>query len=145
MDFNKVIQELENSMIPTEIVEPVNKSENLKEKLLKTLWKEVELLNERKDLTLKSSLKTIGGNQIEKYENRGWKFLPDGKILITPYVKGTIVKLFPNEKRKLFSMGNEFGDVVNTMSILSGIIEKNYTNESLLELNKGSKVLSKLK
>ena len=144
MDFNKVIQELENSMIPTEIVEPVNKSENLKEKLLKTLWKEVELLNERKDLTLKSSLKTIGGNQIEKYENRGWKFLPDGKILITPFVKGTIVKIFPNEK-KLFSMGNQYEDVCNTMSILSGIIEKNYTNESLLELNKGSKVLSKLK
>jgi len=144
MDFNKVIQELEDSMIPVEIVEPINKSENLKEKLLKTLWRETELLSERKDLTLKSSLKTVNGKQVEKYENRGWKFLPDGKILITPFVKGTIVKLFPNEK-KLFSMGNQYEDVCNTMSILSGIIEKNYTNETLLELNKGSKVLNKLK
>ena len=144
MDFNKVIQELEDSMIPVEVVEPINKSENLKEKLLKTLWRETELLSERKDLTLKSSLKTVNGKQVEKYENRGWKFLPDGKILITPYVKGTIVKIFPNEK-KLFSMGNQYEDVCNTMSIFSGIIEKNYTNETLLELNKGSKVLSKLK
>ena len=144
MDFNKVIQELEECMIPVEVVEPINKSENLKEKLLKTLWRETELLSERKDLTLKSSLKTVNGKQVEKYENRGWKFLPDGKILITPFVKGTIVKIFPNEK-KLFSMGNQYEDVCNTMSILSGIIEKNYTNETLLELNKGSKVLSKLK
>ena len=144
MDFNKVIQELEDSMIPVEVVEPINKSENLKEKLLKTLWRETELLSERKDLTLKSSLKTVNGKQVEKYENRGWKFLPDGKILITPFVKGTIVKIFPNEK-KLFSMGNQYEDVCNTMSILSGIIEKNYTNETLLELNKGSKVLNKLK
>ena len=144
MDFNKVIQELEDSMIPVEVVEPINKSENLKEKLLKTLWRETELLSERKDLTLKSSLKTVNGKQVEKYENRGWKFLPDGKILITPYVKGTIVKIFPNEK-KLFSMGNQYEDVCNTMSILTGIIERNYTNETLLELNKGSKVLNKLK
>ena len=55
MDFNKVIQELEECMIPVEVVEPINKSENLKEKLLKTLWRETELLSERKDLTLKSS------------------------------------------------------------------------------------------
>ena len=144
MDFNKVIQELEDSMIPVEVVEPINKSENLKEKLLKTLWRETELLSERKDLTLKSSLKTVNGKQVEKYENRGWKFLPDGKILITPFVKGTIVKIFPNEK-KLFSMGNQYEDVCNTMSILTGIIERNYTNETLLELNKGSKVLNKLK
>ena len=127
------------------INEKTNKSESLITKCIKSLNKEISELKGRENLTLKQIERTINGKVKKQDKLKGQKFKGNGDVQLLVRVKGVIVNLTGN-KNESFDVTNPTREIVlKELKKLKSEIENNYTNETLLELNKGSKVLSKLK
>ena len=108
----------------------VRQTKSLKERILKSIDTEIEMIESRKDLTLLKNNKTVNGKLTEVNENRFWKpsNSMENKLLVNIKLKGKIFgcgkkvdrynpnyMVVENSKKKLIGLLNKAKDSLESI------------------------------
>ena len=108
----------------------VRQTKSLKERILKSIKTEIEMIESRKDLTLLKNNKTVNGKLTEVNENRFWKpsNSMENKLLVNIKLKGKIFgcgkkvdrynpnyMVVENSKKKLIGLLNKAKDSLESI------------------------------
>ena len=113
----------------------VRQTKSLKERILKSIKTEIEMIESRKDLTLLKNNKTVNGKLTEVNENRFWKpsNSMENKLLVNIKLKG---KIFGCGK-KVERYNPNYMVVENNKKQLIGLLNK--AKESLESIDENNK------
>ena len=113
----------------------VRQTKSLKERILRSIKTEIEMIESRKDLTLLKNNKTVNGKLTEVNENRFWKpsNSMENKLLVNIKLKG---KIFGCGK-KVERYNPNYMVVENNKKQLIGLLNK--AKESLESIDENNK------
>lgn len=141
--------QLENSMfnlyesfaLPTSNEVIVRGKIPFKNKVITSIEKEIEIIRERENLSLRKVAKMVKGVRSMVNENRFWKqsILNPNNLLVSVKVKGKIVKFSSNDETKYFMCENTKESLIGLLNSIKNKVESIGEDHPIWKLNEETK------